>query len=123
MFEARFQTFDDSSDRAASAARVAALRAELKRRGLIAPHRIERVALERHQLAAGGGDRLAQMLQAGRRVEPRVIANLAPLRQVGLDPVLRRLVGRMARLEQAGIGLRANLKRVAPIDEDSGLVG
>jgi Xaa-Pro aminopeptidase len=34
MFEARFQTFDDSSERAHSAARVAALRAELKRRGL-----------------------------------------------------------------------------------------
>ncbi len=34
MFEARFQTFDDSSDGAASAARVAALRAELQRRGL-----------------------------------------------------------------------------------------
>src|SRR5512141_2630201 len=34
MFEARFQTFDDSSERAASAARVARLRAELKRRGL-----------------------------------------------------------------------------------------
>ena len=34
MDEARFQTFDDSSERAHSAARVAALRAELKRRGL-----------------------------------------------------------------------------------------
>src|SRR3954469_10678115 len=34
MFEARFQTFDDSGERGASAARVAALRAELKRRGL-----------------------------------------------------------------------------------------
>src|SRR5262245_60038205 len=34
MFEARFQTFDDSSERAQSAARVAELRAELKRRGL-----------------------------------------------------------------------------------------
>jgi len=34
MFEARFQTFDDSTDRSHSAARVAALRAELKRRGL-----------------------------------------------------------------------------------------
>jgi Xaa-Pro aminopeptidase len=34
MFEAKFQTFDDSSERAQSAARVAALRAELKRRGL-----------------------------------------------------------------------------------------
>ena len=34
MFEARFQSFDDSSERAQSAARVAELRAELKRRGL-----------------------------------------------------------------------------------------
>jgi Xaa-Pro aminopeptidase len=34
MFEARFQTFEDSSERAQSAQRVAALRAELARRGL-----------------------------------------------------------------------------------------
>ena len=34
MFEARFQTFEDASVRAQSAARVAALRAELQRRGL-----------------------------------------------------------------------------------------
>jgi Xaa-Pro aminopeptidase len=34
MFEARFQSFDDTSERAQSAARVAELRAELKRRGL-----------------------------------------------------------------------------------------
>ena len=34
MFEARFQTFNESSDRTQSAARVADLRAELKRRGL-----------------------------------------------------------------------------------------
>jgi Xaa-Pro aminopeptidase len=34
MFEARFQSFDDREDRGASAPRVAALRAELKRRGL-----------------------------------------------------------------------------------------
>jgi Xaa-Pro aminopeptidase len=34
MFEARFQSFDDASERAQSAARVEALRAELGRRGL-----------------------------------------------------------------------------------------
>ena len=34
MFEARFQTFDDADERHASAGRLAALRAELKRRGL-----------------------------------------------------------------------------------------
>ena len=34
MFGARFQSFDDSSERAQSAVRVAELRTELKRRGL-----------------------------------------------------------------------------------------
>ena len=34
MFEARLQTFEDSGERGASAGRVAALRAELKRRGI-----------------------------------------------------------------------------------------
>ena len=34
MFEARFQSFEDASDRAATGARVAALRTELARRGL-----------------------------------------------------------------------------------------
>src|SRR5215470_10552259 len=46
MFEARFQNFDDRSERAAAPARVAALRAELRHRGLdgfIVPH------ADRHQ--------------------------------------------------------------------------
>jgi Xaa-Pro aminopeptidase len=46
MYEAKFQTFDDSGAGAATAPRVAALRAELKRRGLdgfIVPH------ADRHQ--------------------------------------------------------------------------
>src|SRR6516162_11591726 len=34
MFEARFQSFEDPPERAASAPRIAALRAELARRGL-----------------------------------------------------------------------------------------
>src|SRR5687767_12666133 len=34
MFEARLQSFEDHGERAASAQRLAALRAELKRRGL-----------------------------------------------------------------------------------------
>src|SRR4029450_7600164 len=46
MFEARFQSFEERSDRTATAPRVTALRAELKRRGLtgfIAPR------ADRHQ--------------------------------------------------------------------------
>ena len=41
MFEARFQTFEDRAERAASGPRLAALRTELARRGLtgwIVPH-------------------------------------------------------------------------------------
>src|SRR5499427_10679966 len=41
MFEARFQTFDDRAEAAATPGRVEALRAELRRRGLdgfILPH-------------------------------------------------------------------------------------
>ncbi|MBN8955502.1 MAG: aminopeptidase P family protein [Rhizobiales bacterium] len=41
MFETRFQTFDEQADRAATPARLAALRAELKQRGLdglVVPH-------------------------------------------------------------------------------------
>ena len=34
MFEAHFQTFDDSREHTSAAARLTALRAELKRRGL-----------------------------------------------------------------------------------------
>src|SRR5437763_3043915 len=58
MFEARLQTFDDPSEGAASAARVAALRAELERRGLdgfIVPradrHQNEYVPLSEERLA------------------------------------------------------------------------
>src|ERR1051325_8366598 len=46
MFEARFQSFEDSGERGASAARLAALRAELRRQnldGFIVPH------ADRHQ--------------------------------------------------------------------------
>ena len=58
MFEARFQTFENSGERAAGAPRLAALRAELKRRGLdgfIVPradrHQDEYVAPSEERLA------------------------------------------------------------------------
>ncbi len=58
MFEARFQSFDDSSERAHSAARVAALRAEIKRRGLdgfIVP----RADRQQNEYLPAGEERLA----------------------------------------------------------------
>jgi Xaa-Pro aminopeptidase len=58
MFEARFQTFDDSSERAYSAARVAALRAELKRRGLDG-FLVPRADRQQNEYLPSGHERLA----------------------------------------------------------------
>src|SRR5258706_640729 len=99
MFEARLQSFDDHSDRAASATRVAALRAELTRRGLsgfIVPradrHQNENVAAADERLAwltgftgsAGLAVVLAErailfvdgryMLQARNQIDPAVFS-------------------------------------------------
>jgi len=58
MFEARFQTFADSSERAQSASRVAALRAELKRRGLDG-FVVPRADRQQNEYLAAGEERLA----------------------------------------------------------------
>ena len=69
MFEARFQTFDDACDRDASAARVAALRAELARRDLDRTDRAaRRPASERICAGLRRAARLADRLhRLGRR--------------------------------------------------------
>jgi Xaa-Pro aminopeptidase len=58
MFEARFQTFDDASDAAASGARLAALRTELAKRGLTG---LILLRADRHQneYVPAGEERLA----------------------------------------------------------------
>jgi Xaa-Pro aminopeptidase len=58
MFEARFQSFDDSSERAESAARVAALRAELKTRGLDG-FLVPRADRQQNEYLPAGEERLA----------------------------------------------------------------
>jgi len=58
MFEARFQTFDDSSERAQSAGRVGALRAELKRRGLDG-FMVPRADRQQNEYLPPGHERLA----------------------------------------------------------------
>jgi len=58
MFEAHFQTFEDSSERAESAARVAALRAELKRRGLDG-FLVPRADRQQNEYLPAGEERLA----------------------------------------------------------------
>ena len=58
MFEARFQTFDDMSERAQSASRVAALRAELARRGLDG-FLVPRADCQQNEYLPPGHERLA----------------------------------------------------------------
>jgi Xaa-Pro aminopeptidase len=58
MFEAHFQSFDDSGERAQSAARVAALRAELARRGLDG-FMVPRADRQQNEYLPPGEERLA----------------------------------------------------------------
>lgn len=58
MFEARFQTFDDASEGAQSAERVAALRTELKRRGL-AGFLVPRADRQQNEYLPASEERLA----------------------------------------------------------------
>ncbi len=55
-------------------------------------------------------------------MQPRIVAQ-APLAQVRLDPLRGGLVGDVTRLKKSGIDLGAGLKRIAPVDENSGLFG
>src|ERR1041385_9120072 len=58
MFEARLQSFDDSNERAATPGRLAALRAELKQRGLDGML-VPRADRQQNEYLPGGGERLA----------------------------------------------------------------
>jgi Xaa-Pro aminopeptidase len=58
MFEAKFQTFEDRSERAASAPRVAALRTELARRGLTG-FIVPRADRQQNEYVAASEERLA----------------------------------------------------------------
>jgi Xaa-Pro aminopeptidase len=58
MFEAKFQTFDDHSERTASAPRVAALRTELARRGLTG-FIVPRADRQQNEYVAASEERLA----------------------------------------------------------------
>ena len=95
----------------------------MRRARLVAPHRIDGIGRAGHEFRARLGRRRLQAFHRGRGVQPRVVAELGAASDIGLDPRRRSLGHQIARLEQAHVGLLANLKRVAPVDEDRGLVG
>ena len=88
-----------------------------RRRRLVSPDRVQRVALDSDQRALRLLHRHLQLFQIVRRVQPGIVAQLRPRRQIGLDPVGHRLVGAVDAREQPAIDLCRHLQRVAAIDE------
>ena len=90
-----------------------------RRRRPVGPDRVERVAVERHQLAAGlfGGGAIARDL--AERVQPRVVAeHCAGLERRRRSSRPAGCVDQMAELEEPAIDLGRGLQGVAAIDED-----
>ena len=61
--------------------------------------------------------RLGQPFDLLDGVQRRVVADRGALAELLGDPARRLGVGRLQHLEQGGVGLRARLQRVAPVDE------
>ena len=57
------------------------------------PDRVDRVRVDRDELAAGGAARLAEALDHFGRMQPGVVAEARARLQIGLDPRARRLLG------------------------------
>ena len=115
-FQAQFQTFDDPPEAAQAAPRVAALRAELARRGLdgfVVPH-ADRFQNE-YLSARRGAPRLAHRLhRIGRRRDhsrrPRRAVRRRPLHHPGARPDRRRPVFHRASVDKPpGAWIEANL--------------
>ena len=80
-----------------------------RRRGPVVPDRVDRIAVERDQLAAGFFGRGAIARDLAKRMQPRVVTERLAGFQTGLDPGTRRLVADMAVLDRAGHRLRRQL--------------
>ncbi len=94
------------------------------RGGPVAPDRVDRVVVERHEIAADLVAELHEPPHAPHRVQPRVEADAHAGRHVLAHPALPAAVGdQVRRLEELGVDLLAHLDRVAAVDEHGGLVG
>ena len=93
-----------------------------RRRRLIDPHRIDRVVVDRGEPAACLGAGRLQPRRAVRRVQPGVVAERAIDREVGGNPVVRRLLRQVPGRESRRIDLVFDLEGVTPVDEDRRLV-
>ncbi len=94
-----------------------------RRRRLVAPDRIDQVALDRFETAAGLGGSGGIALDLARDVEPGIVAEDLPRREMGGDPFMGGLLGQMAVFIERAVDLGAHLQGVAAIDEDRRAVG
>ena len=85
----------------------------------IPPQAVDRVPLLRQELDAGLAQSLGEALDLFYRVQVRVVADLASLRKLALDPVRGLGIGRLQHLEERGVDLRARLQRVAAVHKKS----
>ncbi len=84
------------------------------------PDRVQRVLVQRHQLAARALRPAAQLRRLLRAVKTAVEGELAARPQVLGQPIRRRLLGDMAAIVEFARHLVLELQRVAPVGEDGG---
>ena len=94
-----------------------------RRARTVGPDRVDRVGLDRDQLAAGGAAGLRQPFDRFRRVQPGIVTEPAARAEIRFDPGRRRLADDMLDGERRTVDLRRRLQRVAAVDEQSRLVG
>ncbi len=83
--------------------------------GLILPHRIHQIILTSRERPARALHASAQPFDTCLSMQTRVVAEFAAFGEVFLQPFDRAIIRDVERLEQGGIGLIAQLQRVAPV--------
>ncbi len=85
--------------------------------GAIRPHRVDRIAVRRHQRHSLGFYVALQRLRPARRVQPRIVADPRPFRCIGSQPFRHAFTRHDIDIEQPHIDLIAYLDGVASVDE------
>ena len=95
------------------------MRHDLGAEGLrpVLPDEIDEIGVNSSELDAGLAQSLGQPLDLLDRVQRRVVADHRALGELLGDPARCLGVRRLQHFEQRGVGLRARLQRVAPVDE------
>ena len=94
-----------------------------RRRRLVAPDGVDRVALDRGEPPAGLDGGGGKPLDLARNMQPGIVAEHLPRLEVGGDPFGRRLLGQMAVFVERAVDLGADLQGVAAVAEHGGPIG